>query len=104
MPTVMVSWWGSIPATGDVIMVVSCWLLPLPVGRGTAGALRQIRVEYDRLPSRQERTCRSHARHDTSDTRHTATSLWSHRRAQEPDRNPLAESVGGLTMTLGFLV
>src|SRR5690606_11892838 len=45
MPTVKVSWCGSTPATGDVIMDGSCWLPDLfPVGPGTAGALRQIRV------------------------------------------------------------
>src|SRR6478752_10204460 len=97
--TVKPDWCGSIPPTGAAIMTASCWLLTLPVGPGTAGALRQIRVEYHRLPSRQERTCRSHTRHDTSDNRHTANFRGSQRRAQEPDRNPLAESSGTLTMT-----
>src|SRR4051794_6906534 len=83
-------------------MEISYWLIVLPVGPGTAGALRQIRVGLNRLPSRQERTCRSHARHDRSDQRHKARICWSQRRTQEPDRNPLAESAGGPTMTLGF--
>ena len=73
----------------------------LPVGPGTAGALRQIRVGLNRLPSRQERTCRSHTRRDTSDNRLEARDMWSQHRVQDPDRNPLAESAGVLTMTLG---
>src|SRR3954454_16806009 len=94
MPTVMLSWCGSIPPIDGVIMKVSCWLLALPVGPGTAGALRQIRVEFDRLPSRQERPCRSHTRHDTSDNRHEANERVESAPSAEPDRNPRAEGAG----------
>ena len=98
---VMLSWCGSIPPIDDVIMVISCWLLALPVGPGTAGALRQIRVELEQAPfetgallpiPRPSRQVRQQAR--SQERRESTTSAG-------PDRNPHHEGPGQLTMTLG---
>ena len=76
----------------------------IPVVRDRQARFVRSESSNNRLPLRQERTCRPHTRRDRSDNRHKATSLFSHRRAQGRTVTLWLRAPVDLTMTLGVFV